>query len=38
MTDYQRTVGKAVSESHDCEAVHATSVPVTEMFKGQVAW
>ena len=36
-SDYNLMVA-AIRAGHHCEAEHIESVPVTEVFKGQVAW
>lgn len=36
-SDYKEMV-KAIRALHGCAASHVESVPVTEVFKGQVAW
>ena len=32
------TLKRAIRDLHGCEAAHVESVPVCEVFKGQVAW
>ena len=36
--DYLDETRKAIEASHGCKATHERTVPVREMFKGQVAW
>ncbi len=35
---YIETLKKAIRATHGCGARHFTTVPVTEMFRGKVAW
>lgn len=38
MTAYLREITKAIEELHGVTAKHVETVPVTEIFRGQVAW
>jgi len=36
--EYLAELKHAIRQSHGCEATHAESVPVKEVFRGEVAW
>lgn len=36
--EYLPELRVAIRANHGCDAVHAATVPVTETFRGQVAW
>jgi hypothetical protein len=36
--DYIQQLKKAILATHGCSARHFTSVPVTERFRGKIAW
>lgn len=38
MSDYLSELRKAIKAVHGCDASHARTVPVKEVFRGEVAW
>lgn len=38
MTDYHEALKKAIKATHGCEALYVQTVPVTETFRGKIAW
>ncbi len=36
--DYLDELRVAIRTNHDCDAIHAATIPVTETFQGQTAW
>ncbi len=38
MSDYIATLQKAIKDLHGCDAVHVSTTPVVETFKGEIVW
>lgn len=38
MSDYLSELRKAIKAVHGCNATHLETVPVTEVFRGEIAW
>jgi hypothetical protein len=36
--EYRAQIAAAIRELHGCESIHESSVPVTEVFQGKIAW
>lgn len=37
-SDYIAKLQEAIRTTHDCESRHVTTVPVSERFRGEIAW
>jgi hypothetical protein len=38
VSDYLSELRKAIKAVHGCDATHAATVPVKEVFRGEIAW